>query len=204
MVMIGGLFSQAKSVRAQVSSNPTYCTRPLTSQIVLYVNTPTFTERNWVRGHFPVNVQGNISDCLSGQGSNFTKILGFISRDQALQWQGYFNQNLRTPTYLFPETVVQTPPTPAAPREFKPRRVAWQGYSVLVDYQNNPNLVEGLRAYSSQPIALTSFVGRPYLLVGQHKDTDTAIAMAQQLSSNGYWVFIVKSVDVTLLSDTVY
>lgn len=98
-----------------------------------------------------------------------------------------------------PET---TPSTPAATVAYAPKLLG-EGYAVLVDYGNNPEVAKQLQQALNQPIGLAIYEQRPFLLAAQSTDPQAAAQVLQTLSSSRFGAFIVDSSDVVLLSTAV-
>lgn len=97
----------------------------------------------------------------------------------------------------------QPQPQPSGERvSFNPRRLG-SGYAVLVDYLNQPELAAEIEAITGATVGLASYGQRPYLLVTQTNNLETANSTLQTLSNRGFFSLIVDSRRVTLISPNV-
>ncbi len=97
----------------------------------------------------------------------------------------------------------QRQPQPSGePVSFNPRRLG-SGYAVLVDYLNQPELAAEIEAITGATVGLASYGQRPYLLVTQTNNLETATSTLQTLSNRGFFSLMVDSRRVTLISPNV-
>jgi len=102
-------------------------------------------------------------------------------------------------------------PDPASPTALEPAdavvgyapQLLGEGYAVLVDYGNNPDIAQQLQQTLNQPIGLAVYEQRPFLLVVQSADPQVAAQVLQTLSTGRFGAFIVDSSEVVLLSSAV-
>lgn len=110
------------------------------------------------------------------------------------------------PTTPEPTTPTATPtvtdPTSAATVAYAPKLLG-EGYAVLVNYSNDPEIAKQLQQSLNQPVGLAVYQQRPFLLVTQSVDPQAAAQVLQSLSSSRFGAFIVDSSEVVLLSDGV-
>lgn len=93
-------------------------------------------------------------------------------------------------------------PTAAAEVAYAPKLLG-EGYAVLVDYGNNPEIAKQLQQALNQPVGLAIYEQQPFLLATQSPDPQTAAQVLQTLSNSRFGAFIVDSGDVVLLSGAV-
>jgi hypothetical protein len=98
-----------------------------------------------------------------------------------------------------PETSTSAPEATVA---YAPKLLG-EGYAVLVDYSNNPEVAKQLQQALNQPIGLAIYEQRPFLLATQSTDPQTAAQVLQTLSNSRFGAFIVDSSEVVLLSTAV-
>lgn len=77
------------------------------------------------------------------------------------------------------------------------------GYAVLVDYFNQPEIAAQLKQLLGNDVGLVSYAQRPYLLALYTTDPSKANLTLRQLSDSGFWSMIVDSRRVTLLKSVV-
>ncbi|EAW35818.1 hypothetical protein [Lyngbya sp. PCC 8106] len=96
-----------------------------------------------------------------------------------------------------------TQPRPRAEQAaFNPRRLG-SGYAVLVDYLNQPELAAEVEELTGVEVGLASYGQRPYLLVTQTNDLQTATSTLQKLSNRGFFSLMVESRRVMLISPNI-
>ncbi|MFP4320792.1 MAG: hypothetical protein ACLFQ7_17715 [Phormidium sp.] len=78
-----------------------------------------------------------------------------------------------------------------------------EGYAVLVDYFNQPQVASELQRVTNRTVGLVSYGQRPYLLVGYSRDETEANELLQRLSERGFWTMVVDSQRVMLLTPQV-
>jgi len=103
-----------------------------------------------------------------------------------------------------PTEPATTPATaePAAAVAYAPKLIG-EGYAVLVDYGNNPDIAKQLQQALNQPVGLAIYEQQPFLLATQSPDPQAAAQVLQTLSNGRFGAFIVDSGDVVLLSEAV-
>ncbi|NER82263.1 MAG: hypothetical protein F6K42_22410 [Leptolyngbya sp. SIO1D8] len=103
------------------------------------------------------------------------------------------------PSPISPDST--TPPgiTPEAVVGYAPELLG-EGYAVLVDYGNNPEIAKELQQALNQPVGLAVYEQRPFLLAVQSTDAQVAAQVLQSLSNNRFGAFIVDSSEVVLIS----
>ncbi|MGD1859788.1 MAG: hypothetical protein ACFB0E_07435 [Leptolyngbyaceae cyanobacterium] len=102
-------------------------------------------------------------------------------------------------------TVAANPPVaePAAIAVAYAPKLLGEGYAVLVDYGNDPDIAKQLQQMLNQPVGLAIYEQRPFLLATQNPDPQAAAQVLQSLSNSRFGAFIVDSSEVVLLSATV-
>lgn len=99
-----------------------------------------------------------------------------------------------------PDPVMAT--TPEAVVAYAPKLLG-EGYAVLVDYGNNPEIAKQLQQTLDQPVGLAVYEQTPFLLAVQSPDAERAAQVLQTLSNGRFAAFIVDSSSVVLLSSGV-
>jgi hypothetical protein len=77
------------------------------------------------------------------------------------------------------------------------------GYAVLVDYFNQPEVAAQVKQLLGSDVGLVSYGQRPYLLAVYTTSQRKADSMLRQLSDRGFWSMVVDSRRVTLLRSVV-
>ncbi|RZM82912.1 hypothetical protein [Leptolyngbya iicbica] len=99
-------------------------------------------------------------------------------------------------------TPAVTDPVAAAEVAYAPKLLG-EGYAVLVNYSNNPDIAKQLQQSLNQPVGLAIYQQRPFLLATQSTDPQAAAQVLQTLSNSRFGAFIVDSSEVVLLSEAV-
>ena len=111
-----------------------------------------------------------------------------------------------TPAPTEPAPANPTPatpsPTPTAVVAYAPKLLG-EGYAVLVNYGNDPEIAKQLQQTLNQPVGLAVYEQRPFLLATQSADPQAAAQVLQSLSNSRFGAFIVDSSEVVLLSGAV-
>lgn len=92
--------------------------------------------------------------------------------------------------------VVETTTIP--PSEYSPQLFG-RGYVVLVDYVDDPSVVNLLQQTLARPVGLVSYGQRPYVLVSYTADGAIAANALQNLGDRGFSAMVVNSEEVVLL-----
>lgn len=106
------------------------------------------------------------------------------------------------PADPIPTTPVATSPTVTAEVAYAPKLFG-EGYAVLVNYGNDPEIAKQLQQALDQPVGLAIYEQRPFLLATQSADPQAAAQVLQTLSNARFGAFIVDSSEVVLLSGAV-
>lgn len=114
------------------------------------------------------------------------------------------------PVPELPSEAPTTPATSPSPEPVTPEptvayapKLLGEGYAVLVDYGNNPEVAKQLQQALNQPIGLAVYEQRPFLLAAQSANPQDAAQVLQTLSNSRFGAFIVDSSEVVLLSSAV-
>lgn len=105
---------------------------------------------------------------------------------------------LTQPVYP-PSVAAIQPPVPVS---YDPQPLD-EGYAVLVDYFNQPEVAVQLQQLVGADVGLASYGQRPYLLVRYTKSEDQAHSALEDLSDRGFLTMVVDSRQVMLLSPVV-
>lgn len=103
-----------------------------------------------------------------------------------------------------PKLGYNPPATPVPPLSvaYNPQRLE-EGYAVLVDYFDRPEIAVQLQQVVGAEIGLAAYGRRPYLLVRYTDDEDRANSTLQALSEGGFLAMVVDSRQVVVLSPVV-
>lgn len=193
LLSILGLSSISKVVKAE-----TYpvCQMPQGDEYILLVVSKTPESQARVKSILPANPNTIICNYLE---DTVTRLGGFKTEEDANNLAGYIKDKAGL------KTLVVRPPVVIAPQNttgFNPQPLG-KGYAVLVDYFNQPEVASQVRQMLGKEVGLVSYRQRPYLLAIHTSNQNDASTTLKQLSDRGFWVMIVDSDKVTLLSSTV-
>ncbi|MEL7037036.1 MAG: hypothetical protein AAFO04_15645 [Cyanobacteria bacterium J06592_8] len=220
------------SISPKVAVAQSACTAPEAGEYLLLIVSQTQAEQDLARRTLPNDVESEVcrylEDVVTRVGG-FEEEL--IAKDWAAYVKD--NSGLRTyvvkpdtvsqrpptrqSTNRSPASELETEPRSAesprtrqrprpqpTPQEtsFNPRRLG-SGYAILVDYLNQPELATEIAEITGVNVGLASYGQRPYLLVTQTNNLQTATSTLQTLSRRGFFVLMVESRRVILIDPTV-
>lgn len=191
------------------------CAAPKPGEYLLLIVSNTSEEQKLVQRTLPNDINSEVCRYLTNL---VTRVGGFSDPLIAEDWATYLQDKVKLPAYVVKQEVTAIPrpnsslgPTPIV-RETPPTspkdpaansQSLGSGYAVLVDYLNQPELVQKLRTLIGENVGLVSYGQRPYLLVEYTTDSERATATLKKLSSRGFWSMLVDSNRVTIISPTV-
>lgn len=188
----------------RADSQPAYppCQPPLADEYLVLVVTETQERQGEVLRLLPPQLNPTICKYLD---DTVTRVGGFPNAGVANQWAQYVNDNLGVPAF-----VAGPPGSPSAPvssggasgSTYNPQPLG-RGYAVLVDFFNNPQVAADLRQFLRKDVGLVSYGQRPYLLAEYTTNEGKANGVLQNLSDRGFFVTLVDSRDVVLLTEAV-
>lgn len=193
------------SLSDRVNAQPGYpaCQPPRPGESLLLVVTNTDETQQQVLGILPPQVTPSVCNYLD---DIVLRVEGFPSISAASNWAEYIQGNLGLSAFVaVPQgesAVPQVAPTMVIPDPYNPQTLG-QGYAVLVDYFNNPQVAAELQQILQSNIGLVSYQQRPYLLAEFTSNQNTAKKVLQTLSDRGFWVFMVNAPQVILLRERV-
>jgi hypothetical protein len=91
---------------------------------------------------------------------------------------------------------------PIPPERYNPQPLG-EGYAVLVDYGNRPEVAAQIQQLLGRPIGLASFEQRPFLLAVYTSDPAVASQVLQTLSDRNFTAAIVDSRQAILLTPAI-
>lgn len=191
------------------------CQPPSTTEYLLLVATSTPASMETVQRAFPPETA--VSVCTY-QNALVTRVGGFTNADAAASWVRYLRDTksltayvVRPPGATLPSPGNSSPPSPtsgsspqpiAANSGYNPQPLG-NGYAVLVDFQNRPELAVELQRATGRAVGLVSYRQRPYLLAIYSADQAAVNTVLQGLSDRGLWSMVVDGRKVILLRQTV-
>lgn len=195
-----GLIGSMTSVTAQ--QNVPVCQPPRPGEYLLLVVSPTANSQKQLRSALPNEIQATTCQYLS---DTVTRIGGFNRIDDANRWATYVNNivGLSATITTRPATanVTQTPNLPQT-ISFNPQ-VLGDGYAVLVEYFNKPELANSIHQVVGGNIGFASYGQRPYLLAVYTGNQQEAYNALQKLTERGFFAVLVDGSKVMLLRSSV-
>jgi hypothetical protein len=186
--------SGANSAMAQQSVSP--CQPPQSDEYLLLVLSQTPEKHQAIQQTLPPNTQSTLCQYLDDM---VTRIAGFRQLEDANTWARYVNEVVGLSAYVVRPTAA-TPTTSSS--AYNPQPLG-EGYAVLVDYFNQPEVASQVRQLIGSDIGLVSYGQRPYLLAVYTRNQREANSTLRELSDRGFWSMVVDSRRVTLLSPVV-
>ncbi|WP_066384793.1 MULTISPECIES: hypothetical protein [unclassified Anabaena] len=193
---IAGVMGSINSVKAQTSLP--VCQPPKVGEYLLLVVSPTTENQQQLRNALPNEIKTTTCRYLS---DTVTRIGGFSKIDDANRWARYINMIVGLSAIITTrpgEVAAQT--TTTVP--FNPQRLG-QGFAVLVDYFNRPELANSVQQVVGGNVGLASFGQKPYLLAVYTTNQQEAYNTLQKLNDRGFIAVLVDSSKVMLLRSVV-
>lgn len=189
------------------------CQSPGKGEYLLLVVTPTTNNQQQLRSALPSDLKTVTCRYLN---ETVTRIGGFRKVDDANRWARYINNIVglsaiittqpRT-TALVPKPITTPAIVPSAnvatQRTSYNPRVLGEGFAVLVDYFNRPELANSLQKAVGGNVGLVSYGQRPYLLAVYTTNQTEAYKTLQQLNEKGFFALLADGRKVMLLRSVV-
>jgi hypothetical protein len=191
------------------------CQQPNPGEYLLLVVSPTTENQKQLRSALPTELKTVI---CKYNNQTVTRIGGFKKIDDANRWARYI-QNIvglsaiittratQQPPQQPPQQVPQQAPqtTPKVPNSkitYNPK-ILGEGYAILVDYFNRPEMVSSLQKSVGGNVGFVSYGQRPYLLAVYTTNQKEAYNTLKKLSESGFVAILADSRKVVLLRSTV-
>ncbi len=183
---------------AQQSTSP--CPPPQPNEYLIVVTTPTTESQEQLQQTLPANTKLTVCRYLD---DTVTRIAGFRRLEDANDWVRYVKEVVGLKAYVVRSStaVAATAPLSNIP-PFNPQPLG-EGYAVLVDYNNQPEIAAQIQQLLGSEVGLVSYGKRPYLLAIYTTSERAANSMLRKLSDRGFWSMVVDSRRVTLLKPVV-
>jgi hypothetical protein len=191
------LIGTKQPVFAQTS--PPECQPPSQGEYLLLILTENQASQERIRQIVPSQLSSTV---CRYQGNLVTRIGNFRQIEDAERWGKYLKNSLTLPTVIVRSSGTSSSNSYRNYPAYNPRILS-QGYAVLVNYNNQPEMAGKLRDLLRKDIGLVSYRGLPYLLASQHSTQEEAKTILQQLSNQGFWVILVNSQESILLTPVV-
>ncbi|MBD2127659.1 hypothetical protein H6F97_14935 [Microcoleus sp. FACHB-1] len=189
-----GLCGVAQLAQAQQSISP--CQPPQANEYLLLVRTATKESQEQLQRTVPANTKSTVCRYLE---ETVTRISGFKRVEDANDWARYVQEIVGLSAYVLrPSATTVSTNIPS----YNPQLLG-EGYAVLVDYFNQPEVAEKLKQLLGNDVGLVSYGKRPYLLVVYTTNESKANSTLRRLSDRGFLSMVVDSRRVTLLRPVV-
>ncbi|WP_298919694.1 hypothetical protein [uncultured Nostoc sp.] len=196
-----GLIGCMSSVFAQQTIP--LCQPPNAGEYLLLVVSPTANNQKQLRSALPPQLKTITCKYLN---ETVTRVGGFNKIDDANRWARYVSNIVGLSAII---TTRPTTPNVQAQQQPPQQRVNYnpqalgEGYAVLVDYYNRPELVNSVQQVVRGNVGFVSYGQRPYLLAVYTTNQTEAYNTLQKLNNGGFIASIVDSRKVILLRSTV-
>ena len=182
------------------------CQPPNAGEYLLLVVSPTADNQKQLRSALPPELKTINCKYLN---ETVTRIGGFNKIDDANRWARYVSNIVGLSAIITtrPTTPDVQPPQQAQLQQpqqtvYNPQALG-EGYAVLVDYYNRPELVNNVQQVVGGNVGFVSYGQRPYLLAVYTTNQSEAYNTLQKLNNGGFVASIVDSRKVILLRSTV-
>jgi hypothetical protein len=194
-----GLTGGINSAFAQQQDLPV-CQAPNSGEYLLLVVSPTQNNQKQLRQALPSDLKTTTCRYLK---DTVTRIGGFTKIDDANSWARYISNIVGLSAIITtrPSEVAQNQPQPQAV-SYKPEQLG-EGFAVLVDYYNRPEVVNQVRDVVRGDVGFVSYGQRPYLLAIYTNNQKEAYSTLEKLSNQGFFALLVDSRKVMLLRSAV-
>ncbi|MEH2062544.1 MAG: hypothetical protein V7K50_09725 [Nostoc sp.] len=203
-----GLICGMSSVFAQQAIP--LCKPPNAGEYLLLVVSPTANNQKQLRSALPPELKTITCKYLN---ETVTRVGGFNKIDDANRWARYVSNivglsaiiTTRPTTTADGQPQPRSQPQPQPPQQtvsYNPQALG-EGYAVLVDYYNRPELANSVQQLVGGNVGFVSYGQRPYLLAVYTTNQSEAYNTLQKLNNGGFVASIVDSRKVILLRSTV-
>ncbi|MCM0592968.1 MAG: hypothetical protein HEQ35_28950 [Gloeotrichia echinulata IR180] len=194
VLAIAGLMGGISSVTAQQAIP--ICQPPNGGEYLLLVISPTAENQRQLRNALPSEIKTTTCQYLK---DTVTRIGGFNKIDDANRWARYIN-NIVGLSAIITTRPVEAPRAPTI--SYNPQALG-EGYAVLVDYFNRPELTNTVQQVVGGDVGFASYGQRPYLLAVYTTNQKEAYNTLQKLNERGFVAYLVDSRKVMLLRSVV-
>jgi len=184
-----------KSTVAQPTTS--VCQPPRKDEYLLFILSQTRATDEEIKAILPPQLPTTFCQYLN---ERVTRVGGFNNLLDVQGWARYFNEIVGLSAF-----VIQGAPPRNSPNlpTYKPQPLA-DGYAVLVDYFNQPEIASELRQVMGMEVGLVTYTQRPYLLALHTKNENEANSKLRQLSDRGFTSIVVDSRSVILIRPVVF
>lgn len=175
------------------------CAPPRPGEYILLVLTETEASQGLLQRSLPENTPTTLCRYL---GDSVTRVGGFRTLEMADNWGRFSREIVGLYAVVVESAGATTPPPLSQSMTYNPRPLG-EGYAVLVDFFNQPEIAAQVQQTVGQNVGLASYFSRPYLLAIYTPDEAIANRTLRQLSDRGFGAVMVDSRQVILLSPSV-
>ena len=176
-------------------STTSVCQPPEPNEYLLFVLSQSRESQEQIQRTLPANAQFSVCRYLD---DTVTRVAGFRRLEDADRWARYVRDIVGLSAYVVRPSSAKVFTSPA----YNPQPLG-DGYAVLVDYFNQPELAAQVQKIVGDNVGLVSFGQRPYLLAMYTTNQRKANSTLRELSDRGFWSMVVDSRRVTLLRSKV-
>lgn len=194
LLVIIGLMSFVDSCLAQQRVSP--CQPPQPNEYLLLVLSKSWESQEHLQRTLPANTQTTFCQYLEDK---VTRISGFRNLEDANSWARYVKEIVGLSAFVVRPTQAMLPTNSLA---YNPQPLS-EGYAVLVDYLNQPEIAVQVKKLLGRDVGLVSFGQRPYLIAAYTTNQREANSILRKLSDRGFWSMVVDSRRVTLLRSVI-
>ena len=194
LLVIIGLMGFADSCLAQQTVS--HCQPPQQNEYLLLVLSKSWESQEHLQRTLPANTQTTFCQYLEDK---VTRISGFRNLEDANSWARYVKEIVGLSAFVVQPTQTKPSTTSLA---YNPQPLG-EGYAVLVDYLNQPEIAFELKQLLGRDVGLVSFGQRPYLIAAYTTNQREANSILRKLSDRGFWSMVVDSRRVTLLRSVI-
>lgn len=191
---LSSLVSIAKVSWAESAVPP--CQPPQSDEYLLFILSRTPESQKQIQRTLPADTPYTFCQYLD---NTVTRIAGFRRIEDAEAWGRYVQEIVGLSAFVVRPKSTQPSSNSLA---YNPQTLG-EGYAVLVDYFNQPEVAAQVRQLLGRDVGLVSYGQRPYLLAIHTTSQRKANSTLRQLSDRGFWSMVVDSRRVTLLKPSV-
>ena len=193
-------FASLTSIADEAIAQPAIssCQPPQQDEYLLLVLSQTQESQEQIQRALPASSQPTVCQYLD---DTVTRVAGFRSLEDVNNWARYVKDIVGLSAFVVepaPSLVMPSTNLPA----YNPEPLG-DGYAVLVDYFNQPEVASQVKQLLGNDVGLVSYGQHPYLLAVYTTSQREASSTLRQLSDRGFWTMVVDSRRVTLLRSAV-
>lgn len=193
-----GLISLTSTITKATAQSIAFCQPPQAEEYLLFVLNKAGESQEQIRRALPANTQ--LTRCRYFD-DTITRIAGFRRIEDAESWALYVQDIVGLSAFVVrPSTAEGAENYPSL--AYNPQPLG-EGYAVLVDYFNQPEIAAQIRRIVGSDVGLVSYEQLPFLLAVYTNSQRKASSILRELSDRGFSSMVVDSRRVTLLRQRV-